>query len=70
MPSSRSQERDVLFPPATQPATWFEFVADTEHVAFRQPLSTVFSRSFAVGELIGGPDEGTLVLIPIRPGPR
>ena len=52
------------------PAIWCEYVDDTEHVAFRQPLATVMSQSLAVGEIVDGPRSGTLVLIPIRPPAR
>jgi len=41
----------------------FEFVGDTELVAFSEPLLTAFSRPVAIGELVGGARDGTLVLI-------
>jgi hypothetical protein len=59
--------RSALPPSSVKPATWFEFVDDTELIAFRQPLLTAFSRPVAIGELVGGPRNGTLVVIPIRP---
>jgi hypothetical protein len=45
-------------------ATWFEFVEDDALIAFRQPLLRALAQSIAVGELVGGPRAGTLVVIP------
>lgn len=67
MPSSGNDSRCALHEVTSKPATWFEFVDDTEVIAFKQPLLTALAQSVAVGELVGGPRAGTLVVIPTLP---
>jgi hypothetical protein len=43
--------------------TFFERIGDDELIAFKQPLLTALAQPVAVGELVGGPRAGTLVLI-------
>ena len=64
MPASGKESRCALHESASQPATWFEFVDDNELIAFKQPLLAALSQPVAVGELIGGARNGTLVVIP------
>jgi hypothetical protein len=67
MAPSVDDERSALHPPTIAAAAWFEFVGDTELIAFKQPLLTALSRPVAIGEIVGGPRNGALVLIPLRP---
>jgi hypothetical protein len=57
----------ALHESTTRPATWFEFVDDDELIAFKQPLLRALSQPVAVGELVGGERDGTLVVIPTGP---
>jgi hypothetical protein len=69
LPYSGHDKRYALPHSTIKPATWFELVPDTQLIAFSQPLLTVFSQATAVGELVGGPLDGTPVLIRTRPAP-
>lgn len=66
MPTSGNENRCALHESTSRPATWFEFVGDTELIAFKQPLLAALSQSVAVGEIVGGPGNGTLVVIPTQ----
>jgi hypothetical protein len=66
VPTPRKDDRCALHESTSRPATWFEFVEDTELIAFKQSLLAAFSQSVAVGEIVGGSRAGTLVMIPIR----
>jgi hypothetical protein len=48
-------------------ATWFEHVGDDDLIAFSRPLLSTFAQPVAVGELVGGPLAGTVVLVRIQP---
>jgi hypothetical protein len=67
IPPSGDDQRCAAQPSRIESATWFGFVGDSELIAFSEPLLTTFSRPVAIGELVGGARNGTLVLIPIRP---
>jgi hypothetical protein len=64
VPASGNESRCALHESTSRPATWFEFVEDNELIAFKQPLLSALSQPVAVGELIGGTRDGTLVVIP------
>ena len=64
MPASGKESLCALHESTSQPATWFEFVEDNELIAFKQPLLAALSQPVAVGELVGGARDGTLVVIP------
>lgn len=66
MPTSGNESRCALHESTSRPATWFEFVGDTELIAFKQPLLAALSQPVAVGEIVGGSRNGTLVVIPTR----
>jgi hypothetical protein len=66
VPASGKDNRCALNELTSRPATWFEFVEDTELIAFKLPLLSALSQPVAVGELVGGPRDGTRVVIPIR----
>jgi hypothetical protein len=57
----------ALHESTSRPATWFEFVDDDALIAFKQPLLRALSQPVAVGELVGGERDGTLVVIPTAP---
>jgi hypothetical protein len=64
VPASGKESRCALHESTSRLATWFEFVDDNELIAFKQPLLAALSQPVAVGELIGGARDGTLVVIP------
>jgi hypothetical protein len=67
VPHKGNDNRCALHESTTRPATWFEFVDDDELIAFKQPLLRALSQPVAVGELVGGERNGTLVVIPTGP---
>jgi hypothetical protein len=67
VPDPGNDSRCALRELTSKPATWFEFVEDSDLIAFKQPLLVALAQSVAVGEVVGGPRAGTLVLIPTLP---
>jgi hypothetical protein len=67
VPGPGNDSRCALAELASKPAIWFEFVDDTDVIAFKQPLLIALARSVAVGEVVGGPRAGTLVVIAALP---
>jgi hypothetical protein len=67
VPTSGNDSRCALRELRSKPATWFEFIGDDDLIAFKQPLLTALAQSVAVGELVGGERDGTLVVIPTLP---
>ena len=67
MPDPGNDRRCALRELRSKPATWFEFVEDSDLIAFKQPLLVALAQSVVVGEVVGGPRAGTLVLIPTLP---
>lgn len=67
MPDPGNDSPCALGELSAKPATWFEFVDDSDLIAFKQPLLIALAQSVAVGELVGGPHAGTIVVIPAVP---
>jgi hypothetical protein len=67
MPPSGDDAQGAFNHSKLKPATWFECVGDDELLAFSRPLLTTFAQPVAIGELVGGPLAGTLVLVRIQP---
>lgn len=67
LPHKGHESPCALHESTTWSATWFEFVDDDELIAFKQPLLRALSQPVAVGELVGGERDGTLVVIPTGP---
>jgi hypothetical protein len=67
VPDQGNDSRCALGELTAKPATWFEFVEDSDLIAFKQPLLIALAQSVAIGELVGGPDAGTIVVIPTSP---
>jgi hypothetical protein len=67
VPDSGHDSPCALGERSAKPATWFDFVEESDLIAFRQPLLIALAQSVAVGELVGGPHAGTIVVIPTFP---